>query len=96
MKRLIPLLVLPLIGGCVNTSKLVRALSKDPASVHLSVKSIYANVDLTRVNPVANTPAYAVLPDGTISVRPNIPQAGPPVNDDNVREAIKRIPIPVQ
>lgn len=70
MKNMKLLLLIPLVAllsGCVNTSKLVKALSSDPATVHLTVRSIYFTIELDRTSPRTNTLPHTVK-DGTITV----------------------------
>lgn len=62
------LLVAFALSGCTNTPKLVRALSKDPAAVHLSVKTMWASVELTRVGARTND-TVVVAPDGTVEIK---------------------------
>ncbi len=51
MYRLWWLLILLAIGsGCTNTKGIIAALAKDPATVCLSVSSIYVNLKLARTN----------------------------------------------
>lgn len=65
-----PLICLVALTGCTgcttNASKLIDALSKDPATVRLRVTSIYGTVDFVRVG---TTNGLTVSPDGTISVK---------------------------
>lgn len=61
---LIPLLCL---AGCVNLSKVIREAAKDPASVHVSVKSIYVTLEYDRTNPKTNSAPH-VLKDGVVEV----------------------------
>lgn len=69
MKILLLLLLLPLclLVGCVNMAKLINAAAKDPASVHLTVKSIYVTVEYDRTNPHTNSAPHT-LKDGVIEV----------------------------
>ena len=73
MKRilLLPLLALPLMGGCMtnNAAKLAAALAKDPATVHLRVTTIYGVIEFSRTAPLTNSMAHTISPDGTISVK---------------------------
>ena len=72
MKPILPVLVLAslLATGCsaTNISKLVTAIGKDPASVSLRVTSVYGTVTYTRTNPMTNSLAHSLAPDGTIIV----------------------------
>ena len=51
-----------------STAKVVQAMAKDPASVHVRVSTIYGTIDVTRTNPLTNTLAHTISPDGTITV----------------------------
>ena len=53
-----------LTGGCVGTTELVRALGADPASVCVSVTTIYGKGTACRVGSAVEVKAG----DGTISV----------------------------
>ena len=53
-----------LCGGCVGTTELVRALGQDPASVCVSVTSIYGKGAACRVGTAVEVKAG----DGAISV----------------------------
>lgn len=55
------------LSGCANLPKLIREVAKDPATFHLSVRSIYVTLELDRANPRTNTPPHT-LKDGVISV----------------------------
>lgn len=55
------------LSGCMSMSKLARELSKDPATVNLSLTTIYGNLRLVRTNPGTNS-TVSVSPDGTVSV----------------------------
>ena len=72
MKRklsILSILALVLLApGCSSTNKLVAALAKDPATLHLRITSIYGVIELTRTNPNSNTLAHAVSPEGALSV----------------------------
>jgi hypothetical protein len=72
MKTLIITAVLLLCAGCstTNISKLVQAASKDPATVHLRVSSIYGTVDYWRINPMTNSLPYNISPDGSVTMVP--------------------------
>lgn len=65
------LLLIPLIAvtGCMNSSALVRAMAKDPAAVSLRITTIYGNVTLTRVGGQTNN-TVMVNTEGGISVNP--------------------------
>lgn len=57
-----------IVSGCSSTNKLVAALAKDPATLHLRITSIYGVIELTRTNPNSNTLAHAVSPEGSVTV----------------------------
>lgn len=68
MKKLLLLIpIIVLMTGCVNTSKLVRELAKDPATVHLRITTIYGVIELDRTAPRTNSMPHTIK-DGTISV----------------------------
>lgn len=68
MKKLIlPILLLCLCGcSTTNISKLVQALSKDPATIRIRVTSVYGTMDVTRVG---TTNGLTIAPDGTITTK---------------------------
>jgi hypothetical protein len=41
--------------GCVNTAGIVEQLAKDPAAVHLQIRTIYGSIDLARVGGQTNS-----------------------------------------
>lgn len=57
--------------GCAGrtTAQVVRALSKDPASLHVRITSIYGTIEVARTAPGTNSPAHAIGADGTITVK---------------------------
>jgi hypothetical protein len=55
-----------LTTGCVGTTELVRALGQDPASVCVSVTTIYGKGAACRVGSAVEVKAG----DGTVSVTP--------------------------
>lgn len=61
-----------LSSGCATRqmANLVSKLAKDPATVHLSITSIYGTVKLTRTNPQGtNAITTSVAPDGTVTFK---------------------------
>ena len=56
--------------GCATSgmNKMLSQLKNDPASFHVRVSSVYGTIELTRANPLTNSAAYTVSPDGTITV----------------------------
>jgi hypothetical protein len=60
-----------LLCGCVASrlDKVVAALGKDPATVHIRVSTIYGTVEFTRTAPTTNSAPHTIAPDGTISVK---------------------------
>ena len=62
-------IILVTTSGCVNAASVVRAMSKDPATVHIRVTTIYGTVEVARTAPGTNTPAHSVGADGTITIR---------------------------
>lgn len=68
MKKLIIVAAFAALAtGCVNTTNLVKALSKDPATAHVRVNSIYFTIEVDRTNPNTNTLPHAVK-DGVVIV----------------------------
>jgi len=59
-----------LFSGCMsgNLNKVVQALGKDPATVHIRVSSIYGVIEVSRTNPSTNAVTHTIAPDGTITV----------------------------
>jgi hypothetical protein len=56
MKKLLILALIPLaFSGCMSITGLEKELAKDPAAVHLEVRSIYGVVILDRNFPVDAT-----------------------------------------
>ena len=70
MKKLIPSFALLALCGCsaTNMTKLAAQLKNDPATVHLTVKSIYGTLEFTRINAGTNSLTHTLHPDGTITV----------------------------
>lgn len=58
-------------AGCVGTrlDRVVAAMGKDPATVHVKISSVYGVVELARTNPRADSLAHVVGPDGTITIK---------------------------
>ena len=54
--------------GCASSSRLVRELSKDNASVVLNISTIYGTARLVRANPPPGGEA-TIGADGTLTVR---------------------------
>lgn len=67
MKKLLLLPIVVLLSGCVNLSKTIKELSKDPATVHLRVTTVYGVIELDRTAPGTNTLPHQIK-DGAISV----------------------------
>lgn len=67
MKLLLLIPIVALLSGCMNTPKLIKALSADPATVHLRVTTIYGVIELDRTAPRTNSMPHTIK-DGTISV----------------------------
>lgn len=63
------IILTPFLSGCINIPKTVAALAKDPASSHVSIKSIYVSIDWTRANPSSNTPPHSLSPTGNVEVK---------------------------
>ena len=59
--RVVLLIPLVCLSGCVSGSKLVRELAKDHATVSLHIRSPWGSVDFVRSNP----PVCAVCGDKT-------------------------------
>ncbi len=71
MRKLLAVIPLILINtGCVNSKldRVVAAMGKDPATVHVKISTIYGVVELARTNPRGDSLPHTVNPDGTISV----------------------------
>lgn len=71
MKKLIYLavtLISLLSTGCANVPSVVRAMAKDPATVHVRVTSVYGTVEVFRTAPTTNSMPHTINPDGTITV----------------------------
>lgn len=68
---LLSLVVLIAGSGCVASrlDRVVAALGRDPATVHIHVMTPYDSVDFTRTAPTTNTAPHTISPDGTISVK---------------------------
>lgn len=63
------IILTPFLSGCINIPKTVAALAKDPSSAHISVKSIYVSIDVTRTNPGTNTQSHSLSPTGVVEVK---------------------------
>lgn len=48
-------------------AKLATALAKDPATVNVTISSVYGTMKFVRTNPGTNS-VVKVLPDGTVTV----------------------------
>lgn len=59
--------------GCVNLSKLVIALSKDPAALRLQLTTIHGTLNLSRAG--ANTNSVKITNEGEIINNPQTSQA---------------------
>jgi hypothetical protein len=57
------------LTGCVNVASVIKAMSNDSATVHVSIRTVYGVVDIDRVNAGTNTPSHSIKPDGSINVR---------------------------
>lgn len=70
MMKLLFLLPLFALTGCTmtGTARLVRALSKDPATVSIVIPSPYGTVRFTRAMPLTNQ-VVIVSPDGTFTIK---------------------------
>jgi uncharacterized lipoprotein YmbA len=70
MKRLLPILALTALCGCssTNITKLVNALSKDPATSVIKVTTVYGTVSYTRVGLLTNESA-SVNSDGSVTLK---------------------------
>jgi len=72
LKYLKSLILLTLVSasGCssTNISKLAAQLKNDPATVNMSVQSVYGTIKFTRTNPGTNS-TVTVSPDGTVTVK---------------------------
>jgi hypothetical protein len=57
--------------GCAgrSTAQVIRALSKDPASVHVRLTTIYGTIEIARTAPNTNSPAHTIGTDGAIEVK---------------------------
>lgn len=68
--KILPLLLLPLLAGCstTNITKLVGQLKGDPATVFVSVQSVYGTVRFIRSNPRTNE-SVTISPDGTVTIK---------------------------
>ena len=65
MNRFLSLLILAPLCGCTSTPSLVRALSKDPATVAVSVQTVYGTCYILRTFSTNQT---IIL--GPIAVKP--------------------------
>lgn len=57
-----------LSSGCSGMGTLVKQLKNDPATVSISLTTIYGNLRFIRTNPGTNTET-SVNPDGTVVVK---------------------------
>lgn len=75
MKKLFLLLPILCIASCgcisTNISELTKALAGDPATVVVSVQTIYGTLKVTRVGEATNSPSSmkTVSPDGTVTIK---------------------------
>lgn len=55
--------------GCAGrtTAQVVRALSADPASLHVRITSIYGTIEVARTAPRTNSMPHSIGADGTIN-----------------------------
>lgn len=58
---------LVLLTGCVNVAQFAKEVRQDPASVHVSVRSIYVTIEWDRANPGTNTMPHTIS-DGKVTV----------------------------
>lgn len=69
MKILILLTLLATLPGCMpRLAPLVKQLKSDPATVSVTVSSVYGTFKFVRTNPGTNT-TTTVTPDGTVTVK---------------------------
>ena len=62
------LVVLLFANGCASQAPLIRELAKDPATVQITVTSLYGTISLVRVNPKTNSMAHSINADGSVRV----------------------------
>lgn len=57
--------------GCAGrtTAQVVRALSNDPASLHVRITTIYGTIEVARTAPRTNTLAHTIGENGAIEVK---------------------------
>ena len=67
--RLLPATYEMLDDALRRAGQVARALSKDPASVHVRITTIYGTIEVARTAPGTNSPAHAIGADGTITVK---------------------------
>jgi len=74
MKKLLPILALSAVALCgcssTNITKLVNALSKDPAISIVKITTIYGNVSYTRIGGRTNE-STSVNSDGSVTIKTN-------------------------
>lgn len=60
------------LSGCssTNAAKVLTALGKDPAAVHIRAVGMWGTVDVTRVGGGTNE-TRTISPDGTITIKAN-------------------------
>jgi hypothetical protein len=69
MKTLLLLAALSCAGcSTTNVARIIEAMGKDPATVHVSIRSVYGVVEIYRVNAGTNSVAHSINADGTITV----------------------------
>jgi len=70
MKKLLCILSLIALTGCssTNITKLVQALSKDPATSVIKISTVYGTVNYTRVGLMTNETA-SVNSDGSVILK---------------------------
>lgn len=61
-----------LLNGCMtnSASRLINAAAKDPATAHISVKTVYGTLEYDRTNPNQSTLPHSIK-DGEIKVGPS-------------------------
>ena len=70
IRLVLGLSLIPLMPGCstTNITELVKSLSKDPATVSVSVQSVYGTMKFVRTAPLSNQ-VVTVGSDGTVTVK---------------------------
>jgi hypothetical protein len=70
VKRLALLGLLLPLTGCVSVGKLVAELKNDPATVSVSITTIYGTVKFVRIGFLTATNGSAsVMPDGSVILK---------------------------